>query len=69
MSGTTIALARFELHYDLFKQILGALQSRSESQIQAINDYIKSGNFHEQERLVNIHYLIKLKKVAPDFVR
>ena len=69
VTGTTIALARFELHYDLFKQILGALQSRSESQIQAVNDYIKSGNFHEQERLVNIHYLIKLKRVAPDFAR
>ena len=69
VTGTTIALARFDLHIDLYKQILGALQSKSADQIQAVNDYIKSGNFHEEEDLVNIHHLIKLKRVAPDFVK
>ena len=69
VTGTTIVLARIELHFDLYKQIISALQSKSTTEIQAINEYIKSGRFHEEEDLVNIHHLIKLKRVAPDFVR
>ena len=68
VTGTTIVLARIELHIDLYKQILSALESKSTTQIQAINDYMKSGKFHEEERLVNIHHSIKLKRIAPDFV-
>ena len=68
VTGTTIVLARIELHIDLYKQIISALESKSTTQIQAINEYIKSGKFHEEEDLVNIHHLIKLKRVAPDFV-
>ena len=67
VTGTTIVLARIELHIDLYKQIINALESKSASQIQGINEYIKSGNFHEEEDLVNIHHLIKLKRVVPDF--
>ena len=66
VTGTTIVLARIELHIDLYKQIINALESKSKSQIQSINEYIKSGTFHEEERLVNIHHSIKLKRAAPD---
>ena len=66
VTGTTIVLARIELHIDLYKQIINALESKSKSQIQSINEYIKSGNFHEEERLVNIHHSIKFKRAAPD---
>ena len=69
VTGTTIVLARIDLHFDLYKQILAALQCKSASQIQAINDYVKSGNFHEEERLINIHHTVKLKRVTPDFIR
>ena len=69
VTGTTIVLARIELHIDLYKQIISALESKSTTQIQAINDYMKSGKFHEEEELVNIHHSIKLKRVAPDFFR
>lgn len=69
VTGTTIVLARIELHIDLYKQIISALETKSTTQIQAINDYVKSGKFHEEEELVNIHHSIKLKRVAPDFVR
>ena len=68
VTGTTIVLARIELHIDLYKEIISALESKSTTQIQAINEYIKSGKFHEEEDLVNIHHLIKLKRVAPNFV-
>ena len=66
VTGTTIVLARIDLHIDLYKQIIDALESKSKSQIQSINEYIKSGNFHEEEDLVNIHYLIKLERAAPE---
>lgn len=69
VTGTTIVLARIELHLDLYKQIISALQSKSTTQIQAVNDYIKLGRFHEEEKLVNIHHTIKLKRVAPNFVQ
>ena len=67
VTGTTIVLARVDLHIDLYKQILSALQSKSATQIQAVNEYIKSGRFREEEELVNIHHSIKLKRVAPYF--
>ena len=68
VTGTTIVLARIELHIDLYKQIINALENKSKSQIQSINEYIKSGNFHEEEDLVNIHYSIKSKRAASDLV-
>ena len=68
-TGTTIMLAKIDLYFDLYKRILRALQCKSASQIQAINDYVKSGNFEEEEILINIHHSIKLKRVAPDFVQ
>ena len=65
--GTTRIIARIELHFDLYKQIDNALECKSTSQIQFINEYIKSGNFNEEDELINIHHSIKLLRAAPDF--
>jgi len=57
------------LHIDLYKKILSALQNKSTAQIQAINEYLKSGKFDEDEGFIYIHHSIKLKRVAPDFTQ
>ena len=67
VTGTTIVLAKIDLYCDLYKQIIGALQRKSASEIQAVNDYVKSGNFEGEEIFINIHHSVKLKRVAPDF--
>ena len=72
ITGSTIVLARVDLHLDLYRQVCRALESKLPSEMQAVNDYVKSGRFKEEEHFVNVHHLIKIKKFAPqmrfDFV-
>ena len=63
--GSSIVLARVDLHLDLYKQACSALQSKSPSEMQAVNDYVRSGRFKEEEHFMNVHQVIKIKRFAP----
>ena len=65
VTGSTIVLARVDLHLDLYKQVCSALQSKSPSEMQAVNNYVRSGRFKEEETFVNVHHVIKVKRFAP----
>jgi len=65
VTGSTIVLARIDLHYDLYKQVCSALKSKLPSEMKAVNDYVRSGRFKEEEHFMNVHQMIKIKRFAP----
>jgi len=65
VTGSSIVLARVDLHLDLYNQVCSALQSKTPSEIQAVNDYVKGGRFKEEEYFINLHRRIKVNRFAP----
>jgi len=66
VTGSTIILAKVNLYLDLYYQACSALESKSPSDIQAVNNYVKSGRFKEDEHFINVHQAIKIKRFAPE---
>ena len=67
-SITTLIFPCIKLHIKLHKRITSSLLNGSPD-IEMTYQYIMSGGFNEEDKLVKTNHLIKLQEVAPNYVR